>query len=124
MTLTSKRTIVTVCAALALSGCGPMLAMMSAGSPSSVSSKTSVDEQAALSVELAYQVSAQLILTAAKAGLLDDATVKARVRDADNRAYKAVLAARAAYRASNAVEYGSAAAESRAAISEIVSLLK
>lgn len=122
-----KRSIIaTALLALALTACAPLLGALTGlpAAPAAVADKTIVDEQAALSVELAYQTATQLVLTANRAGLLKDDSLRARVRAADQTAYQGVLAARAAYRAGNAADYGAAAATARAAISDILSAVK
>lgn len=108
-----------------LSSCALLPAMMGMAppAPASFANRTNLDEQLATTVELAYQTEAELLLTAAKSGLLD-APTKERLRGLDNQAYRAVLATRAAYKAGNAPDYFTAAADARNAISAVVSAVK
>lgn len=85
--------------------------------------KTVLDEKAALGAELAYQAARTAAELAVDAGLIKGETAR-KVADADNRAYRALGAARAAYRAGNASSYSAALDEARAAVSEILSLVK
>lgn len=118
--------ITLIAAALLLSGCGMTSLLtppVTPPAPATIADRTRVDEQAALSVELAYQAANLAIRTANSAGALSDAN-KLRAADLDNRAYKAVLAVRAAYDAGNATNYGAAAAQARQAITDILELVK
>lgn len=116
-----KRLIFAACAALALSGCGLTGLGSVPAAPVEAADQTVLDEQAALSIELAYKAARLAIETAVDAGAIrgEQAT---RFAELDNRAYAAVLAARRAYRAGNAVSYGAAVAEARAAITDILDL--
>ena len=108
-----------------LSACGLMPMLMGAPlpAPASAANNTVLDEQLATTVELAYQTEAELLAIAGRAGFLT-ADQKAKLRDLDNRAYRAVLATRAAYKAGNAPDYFSAASEARSAIAQTVSVIK
>lgn len=107
--------------ALALVGCttigAPAVGLPSA--PVELADQTVLDEQAALSVELAYQAAGIAIRAATAAGVVRGETAT-RIAELDQRAYRAVLAVRAAYDAGNAQSYAVAAAVAQA---EIVALL-
>ena len=84
---------------------------------------TTLDEKAAIAVELAYQASATAILTATRAGLIEGETAT-KIAAADRAAYQAVLLVRATYDAGNARSYGDAAVKAVALIKNTLSLLK
>lgn len=111
-------------ASLSLSGCMGALGALSGipPAPAAVADQTRLDEQAALSIELAYQAAARLISVAVDAGLVrgDRATQIAAI---DRRAYRAVLTARAAYDAGNAASYASALATARTEIAALLDQL-
>ena len=73
--------------------------------PVDVSEGTKIDEQAALTITLAYTGAARAAALAIETGLVDDPTTVARVGEIDRRAYAAVQATEAAYRAGNAASY-------------------
>lgn len=99
---------------LALASCGPL--NVGTG-PAPIAESTILDEKAALGVELAYKTARTLAELAVDVGLVKPGTPTARrVADADNRAYAAVQAARAAYRAGNATSYGAAVGQALGAI--------
>lgn len=120
-----KHLLLLACLSLSLSGCGPMLSMMAGipPAPAAVADRSVIDEQAALSVELAYQAAALALSTAADFGALtgERATRAAAI---DRAAYRAVLATRAAYDAGNATSYGAAAASARTQIAALLALLE
>lgn len=118
-----KKIIVAAMMALSLQGCALMSALTAPPAPVEAANRTILDEQVALSIEFAYQASAQAIGVAADAGLLrgDNARKAAEI---DRKAYRAVVAVRAAYDAGNATSYGAAAVNARAAIAELLSLVK
>jgi hypothetical protein len=91
--------------------------------PSVGANKTVLDEQAALSVELAYQASALTLRTGLRAGLIKGPDA-VRAAKADQTAYSAVKAMRAAYDAGNARSYVSAVLSAREAITRSLTLLK
>jgi hypothetical protein len=94
-----------VCALLA--GCANVAGEPPA--PAQVAARTTLDEQAAIGVENAYQASAELILVAEQSGLLN-AESRARLRQMDGQAHAAVLLVRRAYEAGNAPSYAAAIA--------------
>lgn len=91
--------------------------------PAALADKTALDEQAALSVELAYHASALTLRTAFRAGLLKG-DAAARAAAADNTAYAAVKAVRAAYDAGNATSYAASLIKARDAVTFTLTLLK
>lgn len=102
---------------LALAGCGlSSIAGNVPTSPGAVASQTVLDEQGALGVELAYKAFRTALEVATDAKLLRGAAAT-KAAALDNRAYAAVQAARAAYRAGNATTYAQAVIDARAAIS-------
>lgn len=116
-------TFVVLGLALLLAGCGPMLSAIGLVPPApvAVAQTTKLDEQVALSVELAYKGARLAVSTGIKAGLIKGA-LAGRIAAADDTAYKAVVAVRAAYDAGNAASYDIAAERARAAIADIITL--
>lgn len=112
-----------IAASLALCACTGPIAASDGGlpaAPAEIAETTALDEQVALSVELAYQAAGLAVKTAADSGILrGDAA--ASVAALDRKAYGAVRAVRKAYDTGNAASYGEAAAIAR---SEIASLLR
>lgn len=109
---------------LALAGCGlGTIAGNVPTSPGQVADRTVLDEQGALGVELAYKAFRTALEVATDAGVLrgQRATQAAAL---DNRAYAAVQAARAAYRAGNAASYARAVTDARAAINAALAAVK
>jgi hypothetical protein len=92
-----------------------------AGERPRAADQTVLDEQAALSVELAYKAARTALEIGAETGLLKGRGAAAAA-EADNRAFAAVLAVRAAYRGGNAGDYGKAVAAARATIAALLSL--
>lgn len=120
-----KRLMLLACLSLSLAGCGPMLALAGGipPAPAAVADRTVIDEQAALSVELAYQAAALAIATAADFGALNGERAT-RAAAIDRAAYRAVLATRAAYDAGNTTSYGAAAQSARTQIAALLALLE
>lgn len=104
--------------ALALSACATLPTSLPTN-PAAVADTTKLDEQAALSVELAYQAAAQAVLVANRAGVIP-ASAKPAVAAADRGAYAAVQAVRAAYDIGNADDYATAVRTARAAIANLL----
>jgi hypothetical protein len=100
-------------ACLALTGCAGLGGLPS--SPAAVAESTVLDEQGALGVELAYKALRTALELAVDTGALRGEAAT-RAAALDNRAYGAVFAARAAYRAGNATSYAQAVTDARAAI--------
>lgn len=89
------------------------------GSPAEVADKTILDEQGALSVELAYKAARTVVEVAVDAGLIKGELASTIAR-LDRDAYSAVLAVRSAYDAGNATSYSSAIDRARSIISSII----
>lgn len=84
--------------------------------------KTVLDEQVAISVELAYQAAVLGVSTVTKAGMVKGALAE-KLLDADRVAYQAVLAVRAAYDTGNARSYAEAATSAHSAIRRLIGLI-
>lgn len=87
--------------------------------PVPVADATRLDEQAALSVELAYQAAALAVLTADRAHLIPD-RMRQDIRRVDAAAFEGVKAVRRAYDAGNAAAYSDAQRTARAAIKRLM----
>lgn len=98
---------------LALASCGAA----SLPPPPTVADATTLDERAAIAVELAYQAGAQLALTTG-------AAKRENVKAADRRAFAAVKAVRAAYGAGNATSYPTAAIAAHEAVAALLLAIK
>lgn len=107
-------------AALALAGCGPLASTLPPA-PAAVADRTTLDESAALTAELAYKAARVSVETGVDAGFIKGATA-AKVATLDSAAYAALGKVRAAYRAGNASTYSSALTEARGAISALLAL--
>jgi hypothetical protein len=111
--------------AMGLASCGVASAALGPPEnlvPAAAADQTVLDEQVAISVELAYQAAVLTVSTATKAGLVKGATAE-KLLAADNKAYQAVLAVRAAYDTGNARSYTEAATAAQNAIRQVVSLI-
>ena len=108
---------------LSLAACAPALKAIGniPANPAAVASQTKLDEQAALSVELAYKAARLTVSTATRAGLVTPQNAT-KLAAADNKAYMAVVLVREAYAAGNAASYSQALTAARAAIADIVTL--
>lgn len=117
-----KRLIVAFAApmTLALSGCA---GFMPPQSPSQAADSVILDERAALAIELAYNAAGTALEAALDAGLITGSNLDI-AREANGRAYGAVLATRAAYDAGNADSYDAALEQSRVAISQMLTAVK
>jgi hypothetical protein len=91
--------------------------------PTEIANTTVLDEQAALSVELAYQASALTLRSGLRAGLIKGPDA-VRAAKADQIAYSAVQAVRAAYDAGNARSYTAALVAAREAVTRSLNILK
>lgn len=98
---------------LALASCN----MGALPAPNTVADRTTLDERAAIGVELAYQAAAQLALSTGAAKRED-------VKAADRKAYAAVKAVRAAYSAGNASSYPTAAIAAHEAVAALLTAMK
>lgn len=116
-----------IVAALALSGCTiPGLSFAPSALPQApvvAANQTVLDEQAALSVELAYKAARTAIEIAVDAGAIKGERAR-KLADLDNRAYAAVGIVRRAYRAGNATDYATGLSQARLAVSELLALAK
>jgi len=99
---------------LALASCTSLGIPMS---PATVADRTTLDERAAIGVELAYQAAAQVALATG-------AAKSDKVKAADRRAYAAVKAVRAAYSAGNASSYPTAAIAAHEAVAALLTAIK
>lgn len=109
--------------ALSAAGCMPPKLGLPAG-PAAISDATKIDEQAALTVTLAYTAAARAAALAIETGLVKDRATIARIGALDRRAYAAVQAAERAYRAGNAASFAAALVDARAAIGILLSSVK
>lgn len=112
-----KHTLPALALALALPGCSMLPA------PETASSRTTLDERGALGAEQSYQALARLILARNKLSPYSPAQLE-RIKALDARAYSAVQAVRAAYRAGNATNYLSAIADAKTAIANLLEAIK
>lgn len=110
--------------ALSVAACAPLATTVPVPSaPVELADKTTLDEQAALSVEVAYRAAVLAAEVAVDSGLLKGEAA-ARVAVIDQKAYRAVQAVRAARAAGNATNYAAAVVNARTAVDDIVSLIK
>ncbi len=93
-------------------------------SPGDVAQTTTVDEQAALAVTLAYTGAARAAALAIETGLIADRDTIARIGALNRSAYTAVQAVERAYRAGNADSYLAALADARAAVTLMLDAVK
>ncbi len=112
-------------ASLLLASCAPMFAAATGlpATPAAAANRIVLDEQVASSVEVAYTAFRTALEVATDAGLIrgERATQMAAL---DNRAYRLVVATRAAYRAGNASGYLAAAREARTAIEQALGAIR
>jgi len=101
------RLLFAVSAALALAGCNLSALGSLPPTPAQAADRTILDEQGALTVELAYSAVRLAVETGVDVGIIRGANAT-RFAELDRRAYAAVLAVRAAYRAGNADSYAAA----------------
>lgn len=90
--------------------------------PVEVSDRVVLDERIAVSVELAYKAARTAVELAVDAGLVKGERA-ATLAVLDRKAYTAVVAVRAAYKAGNAASYNDAVLQAQVAISSINSIL-
>jgi len=91
--------------------------------PADLANQTKLDEQAALSIELAYQAAALAVSTAADLGVLRGANAS-KAAEIDRRAYSAVKSVRAAYDAGNSASYANALIFARAEVASLLAAVK
>ncbi len=90
-------------------------------SPAAIADTTTLDEQAANGVELAYKGARTLIEPLVDIGVIRGATAE-RFRILNRKAFDAVKAVRLAYETGNAKSYAAAAALASTAIADLLSL--
>lgn len=117
-------------AGLSLSACNPLTIAPGGGvlksipaAPIEAADQTVLDEQGLLGLELAYKAARLAAETATDAGLVRGG-IAVRIASFDNTAYRALGVARRAYAAGNAASYAQALTEGRAALDQLVNLLK
>lgn len=110
-----------VAAALSLCACAAPQSAIGGlpAAPAELADRTTLDEQTALGIELAYQAAAFAVLTATDAGLIRGAIAE-QVAACDRAAHSAVVALRAAYDAGNARSYSDAAKIARKAVGALL----
>jgi hypothetical protein len=122
------RNMFAVLALVALTACGPLAAIgqIATNTPSSLADRTVIDEQAGITITLAYtaasKAAALAIPIAVATGAMSPATVR-RIGELDNAAFAAVMAVRQAYLAANAASYGAALKQANAAITALLSAI-
>lgn len=123
-----RKLIIACCAALALSGglsgCGalPLLTgLQPPSAPVALADRTTLDEQGLTALELAYKGGRMAAEAGVDLGLIRG-EVALKVAALDDKAFRALGAARAAYRAGNAADYRTALGEGQAAITGILTL--
>ena len=89
--------------------------------PAVVASRTVLDEQGVLAVELAYKAARLAVEAGVDAGAIKGETAL-RFADLDNKAFLAVTVARNAYAAGNAASYSDALVKGREAVTTLLSL--
>ena len=110
---------VALAAAVSLGAC----TLDAPATPSTVAQKSVLDEQVAITAELAYKAARLAAETATDAGLVKGRRATS-IAAADNRAHRAVQAVRAAYRTGNATSYATAATEAQNAVTALLSAIK
>lgn len=104
-------------ACLALTAC--TTTALDLPSPAEVSERTVIDEQAGLSITLAYTAAAKAASVAIRTGQLSPATVK-KIGEVNVRAKRLVDATRAAYLAGNAKNYATSLSQANVALSDFL----
>ena len=107
--------------AIALSGCTALPTLLGSipAAPVGVADRTVLDEQALTALELAYKGGRIAVEAGVDLGFIRG-EVATRLAVLDDRAFKALGAARAAYRAGNADSYASALRDGQATITAIL----
>src|SRR5690242_17257829 len=119
-----RRLILALAAAssLALTACGPTAAVIPG--PAVIADRTKADEQAGITVTLAYTAAARAAALAITSGVVSDPAKVKRIGELDSRAYAAVQAVRQAYLTANAASYAEALANANAAIAAFTAATK
>lgn len=92
--------------------------------PVELADRTKVDEQAALTVNLAYTAAAKAAALAIRTGIVSDTATIKRIGELDMKAKAAVDAVNYAYRTANADGYAVAVGRAQSAVSELLSVIK
>lgn len=92
--------------------------------PVVVADNTKLDEQAALSLTLAYTAAATLAKVTIDRGIVKDKNVIAQIGFYDNSAKAALDAVNGAYAAGNASDYGKAIALARQSVADFLRVVK
>lgn len=92
-------------------------------SPGVITNQTVLDEKLLLGVEQAYSAELIVVKAGVKTGMIRGDRAR-RIAGVDNRAYRAVIAARMAYRAGNAGGYSAAIVDAQSAINDLIGALK
>lgn len=110
-------------AALALGACAPGLlaGLVPPPPPAAIAERTTLDEQALTALELAYKGGRMVAEAGVDLGLVRG-EVALKVAALDDKAFRALSAARAAYRAGNAEGYAAALGEGQSAIAAVLAL--
>lgn len=121
-----KRLIFALCPALllVLSACAPLgilAGLAQPPAPVTLADRTTLDEQGLLGLELAYKGGRMAAEAGVDLGLIRG-EVALKLAALDDKAFRALGAARAAYRAGNAASYTTALGEGQAAITGILAL--
>ena len=103
-----------------LSSCASLGVERLPSSPSELSDRTKLDEQAALTATLAYTAAARAAALAIETGLVSDPETIALIGDVNRKAYAGVRAVAVAYQAGNADDYVAAVQSARADISALL----
>jgi hypothetical protein len=104
--------------ALGLTGCATTTVPVA---PVEVADRVGLDEQGALSAELAYKAARTAVELGVDAGVIRGERAT-QIAALDRKAYSALTAVRAAYRAGNAASYSAALTEARTAITTLLAL--
>lgn len=107
--------------ALGLSACESGLSSVVTNPPTTAG--TLVDEKALLGAETSYHVLGTTLELAVDTGRLKGANA-AKARDLNQKAYRALLAARAAQKAANATDYATKVAEVLSLVKQVEQIIK
>jgi hypothetical protein len=123
-----RRLALTVLAALSVAvascaglGTAATVAEAAISGPVIFADRTTADETAGQSIELAYKAARLTVETLVDSGVIHGAAA-AKVQVLNRKAYAAVQAARAAYRAGNADSISKAVKEANAAVAQLLAL--
>lgn len=113
-----------IAAAMSLCACAPSSSAIGGlpAAPAEIADATVIDENAALSVEIAYQAVALSVRAMAQTNIIMGTSAE-EIAALDRAAYAAVKAARAAYDAGNADSYLAAEALARDHITALLRLV-